>query len=105
MVDGIVAYAFPRLTGWFGDVFAKTERRLERWGLRRVREGTDIGWTGVFFDECPARAYRLPVSPVPARTVLGALCVAGARNIVRRIVRRYRECAAKRFPVIAPNVR
>ncbi len=117
VVEGIVAHAGIGVAGRIGDVAAKTEWRLELRALRRVREGTLIGWTVRLFVECPGRTTgrsagrimkALTARPagtrVPAHTVLRTVRVAGTPYIVwKRPLQWERE--AERFPVIAPDVR
>src|SRR5262249_44275059 len=113
VVEGIVADAGIGVAGSSGDVAAKTEGRLALRALRRVREGTLIGWAVRLFVERRERttgrsaamvAYTHGVVVVPAIRVLRTHRGAGTPHIIwkRPAVG---ERGAERFPVVAPRVR
>src|SRR5262245_1210148 len=113
VVEGIVANARIGVAAHSGDGAAKAEWGLVLRGLRRVREGTLIGWTVRLFVECRERttcgstaamnAHEVWISPVPARTVLRTVRIAGTRDIIRKRTAQW-EPGAERFPVVAPDV-
>src|SRR5262249_4593783 len=119
VVEGIVAHASIGVAGRIGDVAAQTEWRLILRGLRRVREGTLIGWpVGLFVKSWERTGGRTWVwvrrataafpgggrTWVPARTVLRTVRVGGTRHIIWKRPASW-EPRAPRFPVVAPDVR
>src|SRR5262245_30834323 len=94
VVEGIVADAGIGVAGRSGDGAAQAERGLANRALRRVREGTLIGWTVRLFVECrelttcgsnlARRRVRACswLSLVPARTVLRTVRVTGTRDTI-----------------------
>src|SRR5262249_44732715 len=113
VVEGIVADAGIGVAGRSGDGTAQAERGLALRALRRVREGTLIGWTVRLFVECrecttcgsaaAMLAHEAGISPVPARTVLRTVRIAGARDIIWKRPGQW-EAGAERLPVVAPDV-
>src|SRR5262249_20200824 len=86
VVEGIVAHAGIGVAGRIGDVAAKTEWRLVPRGLRRVREGTLIGWAVRLFVDCPGGTTGRSSAGLMEATLFTAVPLVGATWVPARTV-------------------